>query len=113
MNTPTAVPMMIFACFVVWGYCCMMFCQITVIVHRLITVRWGKILLQIAAGIVIVACSVLYNNRFNNGQMRAYVVLAMVCGALVYYTVCYGVLSVWAEKIIIAVKGQSNQDKDK
>ncbi len=99
MSTPTVVPLMVWVAYVVWGYMCMALCQLAVIACRHFGSRGVSIAVQCGVGLVILVATVWYNNRFNSGDIRLYVLLGYVVGMLVYYLVCYDVVDTLAYRI--------------
>lgn len=92
MNTPTVVPLMVWVAYVIWGYLCTALCQVAVVVCRHVANRWAGVCVQVATGVAVAVATVWYNNVFNSGDIRLYVLIGCIVGGLVYYLVCYDVV---------------------
>ncbi len=109
MNTPTVVPLMIWTAYVVWGYIAMAVCQCCVISTRYIGSSAVCIALQLVVGALLVVATLAYNNYYNCGQVRLYILLGMAVGATIYYLVCYRVVEGIVHSIIMRIHNKTNK----
>lgn len=99
MSTPIVMPLMVWVACVVWGYVCMALCQLAVITCRYFGKKSVSVAMQCGVGSIILIATVWFNNRFNSGDIRLYVLLGYGVGVLVYYLVCYDVVDALSAKI--------------
>ncbi len=109
MSTPTVVPMMVWTAFLVWGYMCMAVVECCILACRYLHARGAKIAMQAIVGVLLLCATVWYNNIYNSGQVRWYILLGMVAGGAIYYLVCYDVVQNIVHKLVNITKDKPNK----